>query len=75
MAALATTEKETVYLDGYSLDIETLLKLSAGNCRIDLTKESWERVAASRQVVDNILSAGEVAYGINTGFGLFSKVF
>ena len=29
---------------------------------------------ASREVVDRIVESGEVVYGINTGFGLFSNV-
>ena len=32
------------------------------------------KVKEGRAVIDNILESGEVAYGINTGFGLFSKV-
>ena len=32
------------------------------------------RVAASRRVIDDILSSGQVAYGINTGFGRLAEV-
>ena len=31
-------------------------------------------MSAGRKVVDNIVASGEVAYGINTGFGLFANV-
>jgi len=44
-------------------------------CReIDLTDEAWERVRASRKVIDDIVESGEVVYGINTGFGKFATV-
>ena len=41
---------------------------------INLTEESWQRVKEGRAVIDKILDSGEVAYGMATGFGLFSKV-
>ena len=36
--------------------------------------EAWTKVDAGRQVIDKLLNDGKVAYGINTGFGLFSNV-
>lgn len=56
------------------LDIPTLRLLSAGKTAIDVAPAAWDRVIAGRQVVDNIVASGEVAYGINTGFGLFANV-
>lgn len=65
----------TVELDGESLTPETLVQLSRGATPIDLSAMAWERVAHGREVVDNILrDPTRVAYGINTGFGLFSNV-
>ena len=66
-------------LDGESLTPEALLALSEGPTSphrrtIDLSKEAWARVVESRAVVDALVSSSRVAYGINTGFGLFSKV-
>ena len=54
--------KETMFLDGSSLFVEDLVKLSTGKVAIDLTKEAWQQVAEGRQVVDNILNEGKVAY-------------
>jgi histidine ammonia-lyase len=63
-----------VILTGATLAPEDLLRLSRGGVRLSLSQEAWERVSAGREVVDNILKEGKVAYGINTGFGLFSEV-
>ncbi|DAZ95887.1 TPA: hypothetical protein N0F65_009089 [Lagenidium giganteum] len=68
------TRKELV-LDGVSLCAEDLVALSRGNVKVALSPQAWERVAHGREVVDNILKdKTRVAYGINTGFGLFSNV-
>ena len=66
--------KEVIVLDGYSLDPFQLFRLSRGDTSIDLSQDSWQRVQASRAIIDDIVSKGRVAYGINTGFGLFSDV-
>ncbi|KAF0719474.1 Aste57867_1010 [Aphanomyces stellatus] len=63
-----------VYLDGCSLETHDLVLLSKGETKLQLTQEAWAKVKASREVVDNILKEKKVAYGINTGFGLFSNV-
>lgn len=66
--------RPTIHVDGETLLPESLLQLGSGKFRINLTAEAWERVRRSRDVIEHTLQAGEVAYGINTGFGLFSKV-
>ena len=66
--------KPTTYLDGSSLTCEDLVLLGSGSAAIDLTTQAWKNVAEGRSVVDNILAENKVAYGINTGFGLFSDV-
>jgi histidine ammonia-lyase len=63
-----------IRLDGETLDSEALLRCGAADARIEVTKEAKQRVADSRAVIDRVLKSGEVVYGINTGFGLFSNV-
>lgn len=66
---------QPLVLDGVSLCAEDLVALSRGGIKIALSTDAWERVAHGREVVDNILKdSTRVAYGINTGFGLFSNV-
>ena len=67
-------EEPTLYLDGYSLTCAELYSLSFGKTKIALSVESEGRVSDGRAVVDAIVESGEVVYGINTGFGLFSNV-
>lgn len=45
------------------------LEIANGNCEGQLNKAVREKVAASRQAVDDIVERGKVVYGINTGFG------
>ncbi|CAI5726417.1 unnamed protein product [Hyaloperonospora brassicae] len=67
--------KSVLVLDGESLCAEDLLTLSKGATSIALSDDAWTRVSSSRDVVDAILEdPTRVAYGINTGFGLFSTV-
>jgi histidine ammonia-lyase len=69
------SKKSELALDGESLCAEDLVALSKGATRISLSDEAWKRVACGREVVDSILKdTTRVAYGINTGFGLFSNV-
>lgn len=75
MAHAHTKQQPPLVLDGVSLCAEDLVALSRGGIKIALSAEAWERVAHGREVVDNILKdSTRVAYGINTGFGLFSNV-
>ena len=55
--------------DGTELTIAKIVRLSRGPGLLDLTAESWRRVAASRQVVDSQLAAGSAIYGVTTGIG------
>lgn len=70
----ATSSKNLLFLDGYSLTPSELYQLSKGGTYIGLTEDAKDRVAAGRDVVDKVVASGEVVYGINTGFGLFSNV-
>uniref|UniRef100_H3GED5 Histidine ammonia-lyase n=1 Tax=Phytophthora ramorum TaxID=164328 RepID=H3GED5_PHYRM len=73
--SVTTPKKFELVLDGESLCAEDLVTLSKGATKISLSEEAWKRVSCGREVVDNILKdKTRVAYGINTGFGLFSNV-
>jgi histidine ammonia-lyase len=66
-----------IELDGTSLSAATLVRLSEGahsGVNLALSADARLRVSRSRAVVDDIVEQNEVAYGINTGFGLFSNV-
>lgn len=40
---------------------------------IKLTKETWDLIKQSRQVVNDLISEHKCIYGINTGFGKFAS--
>ena len=61
-------------LDGETLSPEDMDRVARGEVRVDLSKTAWDRVRAGRGVINKILESGKVAYGINTGFGVFSNV-
>ncbi|KAJ3088389.1 hypothetical protein HK100_008054, partial [Physocladia obscura] len=61
-------------LDGETLTPEALYHLSFGTTTIDLSPDSWQKVAASRKTIDSIVAQNIPVYGINTGFGNFANV-
>ncbi len=65
---------EEILLDGNSLTEQQFMRLRSGSARLGLTDEAWQRVASGRRVIDGLLERGEIAYGINTGFGNFANV-
>lgn len=55
----------------------TLLEIEAVAARfrpVSVAYEAIERVVASRKVIESILDAGEIVYGVNTGFGKLADV-
>ena len=62
------TQVRPVLLDGRSLDPGALEEIAEGRPAA-LDPSILEGVLASRKVVEDLLARGEVAYGLNTGFG------
>lgn len=65
---------ETLMLDGESLDIKNFISVTRGMRPVKLTKTSEEKVNRARDLVARYVAENRVEYGINTGFGEFSKV-
>jgi histidine ammonia-lyase len=62
-------------LDGTSLTLETLDPLFAGSTvTLALHAEAKQRVRAARAVVDQHVKAGNIVYGLTTGFGKLKSV-
>ena len=64
----------TVLVDGRTLRISDVEAVALHGAPVRLEDEARTRIAASRQVVEDILASGEVMYGINTGFGKLAEV-
>lgn len=62
-----------VELDGASLTLAQTEAVAAGES-VSLSASARARIAASRQLVADIIARGEVVYGINTGFGALSEM-
>lgn len=65
---------EAVLLDGHSLTIAQLVSLADGNATAELASEALQKMAASRQVVDDFAAGDQPVYGVNTGFGHLASV-
>jgi histidine ammonia-lyase len=61
-------------IDGRSLTLADVERVARTGVRVELAESARQRVAASRAVVDDILSSAGVVYGVNTGFGKLAEV-
>ena len=64
---------EELHLTAGKLTLPALRRIVRGRVRLTLDDVSWKAVARSRQVVEDKVEAGEVTYGVNTGFGLLAQ--
>lgn len=65
---------EKIIIDGNSLTLDEIIKVSRKFYRVELSDEAIERVNKNRKVVDRYVEEERVVYGITTGFGKFSDV-
>ena len=63
-----------IILDGNSLTIEKLVRITRFNEKVKLAPEALDRIKACRRMLEKKIAAREVMYGINTGIGEFSEV-
>jgi histidine ammonia-lyase len=69
-----TAPASTVQLTGNDLTFEQLYAVALHGAKVSLAPDAIERMKASRAIVDRVVSSGETAYGINTGFGKLASV-
>ncbi|MEK6643884.1 MAG: histidine ammonia-lyase [Planctomycetota bacterium] len=58
-----------ITLDGGTISLTTLDETLGRTIRVTIPDSAWERVRASRAVIEKHVAAGDVIYGVNTGFG------
>ncbi|MGE4131730.1 MAG: histidine ammonia-lyase [Bdellovibrionales bacterium] len=63
-----------IELNGENMNLETLWRIAHGNEPVQMASGARARVSDSRGYIESRLDAGEVIYGVNTGFGAFSSV-
>lgn len=64
-----------IEITGYNVNIETVWQVAhQPEVQIKLSDEAKKKMAASRKYIMDRVAAGEVIYGVNTGFGAFSSV-
>jgi len=56
-----------------TLRLGDLRRVYSQNLRIDLHELAWAQIEQSRRTVLEVLESGQVAYGVNTGFGLLAN--
>ena len=61
-------------VDGRSLDIAGVEAVAREGASVVLDESARQKIVEARQVVEDILTSGEVVYGINTGFGKLAEV-
>ena len=61
-------------LAGQALTIEEIAAVACDSRKVTVAREAWPKINASREVVERVVTSGETAYGINTGFGKLADV-
>lgn len=62
-----------IVLDGSSLGIEQLVAIARDGEKVELDRQSLERIRTCRTMLEEKLAAREIMYGTNTGIGEFSE--
>lgn len=64
----------TLFIDGNSLLLEDVERVSRRENTVKLSESATTQLAASRAVIENIVHSGQAIYGVTTGFGKFKDV-
>jgi histidine ammonia-lyase len=65
---------DSVILDGQPLTLAQIEAVSLRGCPVAVADAARARVAASRELIEEILAEGQTVYGVNTGFGKLADV-
>jgi histidine ammonia-lyase len=65
---------KTMQLTGQDLNMDLLWQMARGDYRIEISPSAKALMMESRSYIEGRIQAGEVMYGVNTGFGAFSSV-
>lgn len=65
---------DSVILDGQPLTLAEIEAVSLAAAPVAIAPSALSRMTQSRTLIEEILAAGQVAYGVNTGFGKLSDV-
>jgi histidine ammonia-lyase len=63
-----------IVLDGMNLSLETIEAIAVDGAPVAVSEPARARVAAARACVDRKFEAGEIIYGVTTGFGRMANV-
>jgi len=63
-----------IVLNGKDLTIERLVAIARNNEKVEIAKESFDKINACRAMLEKKIQAHEIMYGINTGIGEFSEI-
>lgn len=63
-----------VLINGSNLTLEDVVNVARWGQAVEIDQSAIPKINASRAYVEDILKEGRTVYGINTGFGEFSKV-
>ena len=61
-------------LDGRTLSWREVVRVAREGLRVRLAPQAKARMKRSREVVEKHLAAGDVVYGVTTGFGKFAQI-
>lgn len=61
-------------INGSNLNIDNILKVAFENEQVSLSADAQNKIKASRDFIEKKMQGNEAIYGVNTGFGAFSKV-
>src|SRR4030066_8885 len=63
-----------ITLSGLGLTVEKLVRIARNKEKVELSKDSLERIKTCRAMLEEKIKAHEIMYGVNTGIGEFSEV-
>src|ERR1700691_4130841 len=69
-----TAPPASIQLTGNDLTFAQLYDVALHGAKVSLAPDAIERMKTSRAIVERVVSSGETAYGINTGFGKLASV-
>lgn len=64
----------TISIDGTNLTVPLVYDVARGRVDVKLADATRERVRSGRAAVENVVSSGEIVYGVTTGFGRLKNV-